>query len=157
MNRLETILHHAATLFLTITGLAYAVMHYFIKPADPFSVVGSPWEPIALKAHILAAPALVLFVGLIAHSHILLKLQGGALSGKKTGILLILLFLVMTVSGYALQTVTDARKAVMVVHLGSGSLWFLTYLSHQIIAFGVKRRMAEMAAQRRRGQNGSGL
>jgi hypothetical protein len=155
MNRVETILFHATTIVLTLTGLVYAAMHTLVKPVDPFSVVGSPWEPVVLKAHILVAPALVLLVGLIAHSHILLKLQSGAQSGRRTGVLLIALFLIMTFSGYALQTVTDARKTVMVVHLTSGSLWFLMYLFHQVSAIRVKRRMADQAAERQRMQNGS--
>lgn len=155
MSRVETILLHLSTVALTLTGLVYAAMRYLVKPADEFSVVGNPWEPVMLKAHILVAPALILFVGMIAHSHILLKLQSGAQSGRRTGILLITLFLVMTFSGYALQTVTDARKVILGIHLASGSLWFLIYLAHQVSAIRVKRRMADLAEERRRFQNGS--
>lgn len=155
MNRIESFLLHVTTVLLTVTGLVYAAMHYLSKPVDPFSVVGNPWEQVVLKAHILIAPILVLLVGLVAHSHILLKIQSGSQSGKRTGILLVALFLIMTFSGYALQTVTDARKTVMVIHLASGSLWFLIYVSHQIFAIRVKRRMAELAVERRRMQNGS--
>ena len=155
MNRLEAWLLHVATVALTLSGLVYAFMHYLMKPTDPFSVVGNPWEPAVLKAHILVAPVLVLAIGLIAHTHILIKLGSGAQAGKWTGVSLIPLFLIMTFSGYALQTVTETRRIIMILHFASGSLWFLVYLFHQFSAIRVKRRMADNAAARRRSQNGS--
>lgn len=155
MNRLETALLHLTTLVLTITGLVYVYMHYFMKPTDVFSVVGHPWEPAVLKTHILVAPALILVVGLIAHSHILFKLSVNTQVGKRSGLFLIPLFLIMVSSGYVLQIVTEGRKMLMIVHLISGILWFLSYVSHQVSAYVIKRAMAERAVERRQIQNGS--
>ncbi|MCI0413194.1 FAD:protein FMN transferase [bacterium] len=146
MNRLESWLLHLSTIVLTVTGLGYAWMHYLMKPDDPFSVVNHPWEPHFLSTHILVAPLLMLGFGMVLHSHILFKISAGARSARKTGLVLIPLFAAMVISGYLLQVVvSDFRKILLWVHLGTGSLWSLFYLVHQIASY----------AQRRAKQNGS--
>ena len=146
MNRFESWLLHLSTAVLTITGFVYAWMHYLMKPDDPFSVVNHPWEPHFLSTHILVAPFLVVGFGIILHSHILFKISAGARTARKTGLLLIPLFAVMVISGYLLQViVSDFRKPLVWIHLGSGAFWSVFYLAHQIASY----------AQRRAKQNGS--
>ena len=140
MNKVEILLLHVTTFLLTATGLIYAYMHYLLKPVDPFSVVNHPWEPHMMAIHIVVAPLLVLAVGLIAHSHVAAKLENGARNGRRSGILMIPLFAVMVVSGYLLQVITsDFRKALVWIHAGSGTLWFLSYLSHQVACYLFRR------------------
>lgn len=135
---------HVSNVIVAVTGFVYAAMHYLMKSADPFSVVNHPLEPYMLKSHILCAPILIFGTALIVHSHILLKLANGSLSGRKSGIVMIPMFAVMALSGYVLQVLTgsSAHQACVVVHLASGSIWFLCYCSHQISAIRMKRSMA---------------
>jgi hypothetical protein len=140
MSRLEVWLLHLSTFILTLTGLSYAAMHYLMKPADPFSVVNSPLEPYMMALHIIVAPLLILAAGTILHSHILWKLNTGATIARRSGILLIPLFVVMVVSGYFLQVITASwRSIVVVIHIGSGTLWFLLYVSHQLASLRFRR------------------
>lgn len=140
MNRFESWLLHLSTIALTVTGLVYAWMHYLMEPSDPFSVVNHPWEPHFLSTHILVAPLLVLGFGFILHGHILFKISAGARTARKSGLLLIPLFAVMVISGYLLQViVSDFRKALVWIHLGSGTVWSLFYLTHQIASYAQRR------------------
>lgn len=140
MNRFESWLLHLSTAALTITGLVYAWMHYLMKPSDPFSVINHPWEPHFLSTHILVAPLLVLAFGFILHGHILFKVSVGAQTARKSGLLLIPLFAVMVISGYLLQViVSDFRKALVWVHLGSGAGWSLFYIGHQVASYAQRR------------------
>jgi hypothetical protein len=144
VNRLEAWLLHAGTILLTLTGLLYGWMHYLMKPADPFAVVNHPLEPYLLDAHVLLAPLLVFAVGLILHSHVLTKLQLGSRVARKSGIVLVALFIVMVVSGYALQATTGSlRTASFVVHLSSGSLWAILYVAHQISSLRYRRVLTQ--------------
>jgi hypothetical protein len=143
MNRLEAWLLHLSTIVLTITGAVYAYMHYLMKSADPFSVINSPIEPYLLDIHIIAAPMLVVAIGIILHSHILFKIEGGSRAARKSGLILIPLFLIMAVSGYVLQITSGAMNRIFFwCHLVSGSLWALVYAAHHLASLAVRRVMA---------------
>jgi hypothetical protein len=143
MNRLEAWLLHLSTIVLTITGAVYAYTHYLMKPLDPFSVINSPIEPYLLDIHIIAAPVLVVAIGIILHSHILFKIEGGSRPARKSGIILIPLFLIMAASGYILQITSGAmNRAFFWIHLGSGSLWAIAYAAHHLASLAVRRMMA---------------
>jgi hypothetical protein len=128
----------------TATGVAYWVMKDLLRPRDPFSVLGHPWQPYALAAHVLVAPVLVFALGLIARDHILEGVRsGGKVSGWRTGLGLLGAAVPMIASGYALQVVTDvrARSLIALAHLASGALFAALFLGHAAVAaFG--RRVA---------------
>ncbi len=147
MNRLEKWLLHLSTIVLTVTGAVYAWMHYLMKPADPFSVINHPLEPYMLDIHIIAAPVLVVAIGIILHSHILFKIENGSRAARKSGIILIPLFLVMAASGYVLQITSGSINRIFFwIHLGSGSLWALVYAAHHLASLSVRRTMAAARA-----------
>ncbi|MCI0444902.1 hypothetical protein L0244_20745 [bacterium] len=153
MNRLEAWLLHLSTIVLTVTGAVYACMHYLMKPVDPFSVINHPLEPYMLDIHIIAAPVLVVAIGIILHSHILFKIEGGSRAARKSGIILIPLFLVMAASGYVLQITSGSINRIFFwLHLSSGSLWALVYAAHHLASISVRRTMA--AARANLAQNG---
>jgi hypothetical protein len=140
MNRLEAWLLHCSTILLTATGLIYAGMHYLLKPVDPFSVVNHPWEPYMIDLHILAAPVLIIGIGIVLHSHMLWKLGTGGRTARRSGITLLSLFAVMTLSGYLLQIVTGSGRIFFVVlHLVAGTVWAAGYLVHHLASLRVRR------------------
>lgn len=158
MNRLEAWLLHVSTIVLTLTGGVYAYMHYVMKPLDPFSVVNHPLEPYMRNIHIIAAPFLVVAIGMILHSHILFKLENGARPARRSGIFLIPLFAIMTVSGYLLQITSLLLHTILFwIHLGSGSLWALGYLAHHLSSLNVRRQMLNSTNSRKMGPNGNDL
>jgi hypothetical protein len=143
MNRLETWLLHLSTIVLTVTGGVYACMHYLMKSSDPFSVINHPLEPYMLDIHIIAAPVLVVAIGIILHSHILFKIENGSRAARKSGLILIPLFLIMAISGYVLQITSGSiNRFFFWIHLGSGSLWALVYAAHHLASLAVRRMMA---------------
>jgi hypothetical protein len=143
MNRLEAWLLHLSTIVLTVTGAVYACMHYLMKSSDPFSVINHPLEPYMLDIHIIAAPVLVVAIGIILHSHILFKIENGSRAARKSGLILIPLFLIMAISGYVLQITSGSINRVFFwIHLGSGSLWALVYAAHHLASLAVRRMMA---------------
>jgi hypothetical protein len=143
MNRLEAWLLHLSTIVLTVTGVVYAYMHYLMKASDPFSVINHPLEPYMLDIHIIAAPFLVVAIGIILHSHILFKIEGGSRAARKSGLVLIPLFVLMAVSGYVLQITSGSiNRFFFWLHLGSGSVWALVYLAHHLASLAVRRMMA---------------
>lgn len=147
MTRWEAWLNHITAILLTATGIAYAWMHYMMKSPDPFSVINHPWEPYMLDFHILIAPVVVLLTGLLVRSHIIAKLESNGKTSRKSGILMIPLFIVMVVSGYLLQVITASWKnALVMVHLASGILWFLFYIGHYLSSMSLRKLMRASAA-----------
>jgi thiamine biosynthesis lipoprotein len=141
VNRLESWLLHISTFLLAATGLIYPWMHYLMKPTDPFSVVNHPLEPYVFKAHILIAPLLVLGFGMILHSHILFKIGTGTRIARRSGLILIPVFVVMVISGYLLQIIiSDFRKVLVWIHLISGVIWSLIYLGHQVASYWMRQK-----------------
>ena len=137
---------HVLTSVVGLTGLAHGAMKYLMSPADPFDVVNHPWQPVVLALHIVAAPLLVLVVGMTVRSHIVPKLSNGR-SNRRSGFVAIVTFLVMTMSGYLLQVVTGPAVARLTlwVHLVSATLFLVIFLVHLVVGrrlLAVKRRTA---------------
>lgn len=116
---------------VTITGVLYFWMKYMIENDDPFALVNHPLQPWMLDAHLLAAPAFLIWFGIIFDSHIGGKL-GGRIPNRWSGLLALGTVILMTASGYFLQVVTGdrVRQALLVVHLVSGCVFVVTYVVH---------------------------
>ena len=137
MSRWEAWTFHMLALVVSASGAAYFWMKYLIKNDDPFSVVNHPWQQAMLKAHILAAPLLMLSLGMMVNSHILKKLKNrNSRSNRISGIVCLVSFALMAASGYLLQVVTSSTlaPAVVVIHLASGGLFAGAYIAHQVVS-----------------------
>ena len=138
----------AATVLVALTGIVYAVFKYlgdslatrwpslFSGADDPFSAVHHPLEPWSLDLHVLAAPVLVFAFGWIFKDHILAKLSAAGVPARRSGVLGVILFVPMVVSGYLLQVVTSEalHGPLVVLHLASGALFAGTYAVHLLLA-----------------------
>jgi len=136
---LERLLYHTSVALVALSGLVYAWMKYAMGPVDdPFSAFHHPLQPRALHLHILAAPLLLLAVGMMARLHVVPRFVHGSQRnrGRRTGLTSIAVLLPMIASGYLLQTVTSEgwRSGLVWVHLGSGGVFLLTYLGHLVSA-----------------------
>lgn len=89
-----------------VTGVAYWWMKEMMTPSEPWAVVNHPLQPWVLKAHILAAPALVFSVGLVTSQHIWRHFRTAVRKGRWSGLAAAMTFVLMVVTGYALQVVT---------------------------------------------------
>ena len=141
MNRTEAWFVHGATILVGITGIIYAIMRYFMVPADPFSVVNHPWQPHMQHLHVLTAPLMVFAVGLIWKKHIAEHWRSGLRIGRRSGVGMIMIMAPMILSGYMIQvTVTDLWRTIwIVVHCVTSGLWAAGYVIHQIASIQKRR------------------
>ena len=142
MSRWEAWTFHILTFVVSAGGAAYFWMKYLLKHDDPFSLVNQPWQPAMLKAHILAAPLLILSLGMMVSSHICKKLKNkNSKSNRISGILCLASFAPMAASGYLLQVVTSSTltRALVIVHLATGGIFVGAYLAHQVVNLWLQR------------------
>ena len=140
---------HTLSVVLAATGVLLFVMKYLMENHDPFQLVNHPWQPFMLDLHILAAPGLVLILGMIYASHVTAKLRSRSKSNRRTGILMLVTFPLMVISGYLLQVVTHPALSLLavVLHSVSGTAFALTYIWHQCLTFRIwlrRRRNREI-------------
>ncbi|MBI4472529.1 MAG: hypothetical protein HY646_07660, partial [Acidobacteria bacterium] len=84
---------------------------------------------------VLTAPVLVFLFGLIFESHIQRKLGSGTSTNRRSGLIAVSTFAVMTVSGYALQVSSSEQlsRAAFVLHIASSALFLVSYIAHQVV------------------------
>ncbi len=135
MSRLQLFWLHLTVAVTAITGGVFAVMKYFMKSADEFSVVNHPMQPQALAAHVVVAPLLLFVFGWTFSNHMLPKLRFGDGSKLRSGGASMMLIIPMTLSAYFLQISTgDAlRRAMEIAHWISSGLFVLGYLVHMVV------------------------
>jgi len=117
---------------MLISGVTYFVIKNWAQSEDPFSVVNHPFEPLALKTHVLVGPVLIFIFGLLFQSHVSKKLLGGSTRGRVGGVLAGVLFSCSVLSGYSLQTLVDSwwRGTLVYVHLVSGGGFCAVFVFH---------------------------
>ncbi len=132
MKRWEAWWNHAALSAVSLSGLAYGVLKYFVPGPDPDSRAGHPWQAAAMKAHILVAPFAILGVGLLLRRHALARLRNGEQSGRSTGLTMLRLFAPVALTGYLVQVLVErgATRAAGFSHAGLGVLFLLGYALH---------------------------
>lgn len=117
-----------------VTGIGYLWTKYFVEASDPFAVVNHPLQPWFLKAHIIVSPFLLLALGMILFGHVWKHYTGRITWGRRSGILSILSFLPMVVTGYLIQSVTGQGwlEALAIAHIVAGFLFLLGLGAHQV-------------------------
>jgi hypothetical protein len=123
------------SLVTAATGIVLLWMKYFLEPGDQWSVINHPWEPLVLKLHILSAPLLVFALGLITLRHVWEHVRLGVGRGRRSGYTLAVAAIVMVVTGYLIQVVTQEGwlRLVALIHIGVG-LAYVAWLSvHRVL------------------------
>lgn len=98
---------HLSTLVLTVTGALLVWMVLLDEPPEiteeEFFSVEHPGQGISTNLHILTGPALLFLVGVIWVSHVWTRIRNKDQIRRRTGLALVWLFPLLTISGYALQ------------------------------------------------------
>jgi hypothetical protein len=133
-----------------VTGVIYLWLKYLMVNDDPFAVVNHPWQPVVLKAHILVAPLLVFSIGLVTLRHVWRHLRSHVRDGRRSGLLTVVVFGPMILSGYLIQALTEEGwlKAMAIAHIGLGLIYGLGLLTHQFAAGGRKARASRSEERR---------
>lgn len=134
MNRFEKWSVWITSAVTAVTGLGLFWLEYFVATDDLFAVINHPLEPWLLKAHILAAPALIFAIGLIASRHIWRHYRSGIRWGRRSGIATVLMAAPMVVTGYLIQILTHRGwiEAMGIAHLVFGVIYCVGLLLHQV-------------------------
>lgn len=142
MTRFQRWLLYASTIAATVSGVTYFWLRRFVEPADSWAVVNHPLEPWALKVHVLTAPLMLFAVGLITTQHIWRSLRSSLPTGRRSGVIGAALFGPLVLSGYLIQTVTDALvlEALGWTHLVLGLVCAGAILIHRRVVRGGRRR-----------------
>lgn len=152
MTRWEKWSLHLLTLGVSTSGLVYFWMKYFLQSDDPFSLLNHPWQAQTLDLHLLLSPALVFVLGMITRSHVSRKLEKNTPPARRSGLLTLITFPIMVLSGYLPQIVS--RRALLDgllwIHLGSGILFSGTYLVHFVAGHLPSARTRKLAGRRSR-------
>ena len=134
MTRFERWTVWSSAIATGLTGLGFMWAKYFVPPPDQWSVVNHPLEPWFLKLHIVTAPVFVFAVGLIATRHIIPHLKKREPSGRRSGLIMVWMFLPMALTGYLIQVVSSPRWLVplVVVHILTGCAFLLGIAGHRV-------------------------
>jgi hypothetical protein len=136
VTRAEAWCVHAAGALVGGTGLVYGWMRYFAEPADPFSLVNHPAEPLWHSAHIVFAPLLVFACALVWRDHVWARFRSRSRTRRRTGLVLAATLGPMIASGYLLQVSVEEcwRTTWLAVHLATSLVWLPCYVGHHTLA-----------------------
>lgn len=134
MTTVEKYAIWSSTAVATVTGVTYAWMKYWLKPADPYAVINHPLQPFVLKLHIASVPFLVFAIGMVTLQHIVKYYRTGVQRARSSGLGSMWLVLPMIVSGYAIQMLADSAwlRAVGYAHFGVGIAFAVFALIHAL-------------------------
>ncbi len=134
IRRFELWFLSLATLAAGMTGLVLFYMKEMLEPVDPFSVVNHPWQPLVLKAHLVAVPMLVFAVGLIFSSHAAERYRTGRSTGRRSGAGLLALFAPLVLSGVGVQVLTHEawQRGAVWLHVATGACYLMFFLVHRL-------------------------
>lgn len=132
MTRTQLVCLHLSLALTTITGVVFAVMKYFMKSADEFSVVNHPLQPHMLAAHVVIAPIALFVLGWTFSSHMLPKFRFGNGQKRKSGVASMILIAPMALSAYLLQIATNEslRQAMAIAHWLSSGIFVIGFAVH---------------------------
>ena len=137
MRPWERLSFNVLTAVVTVTGLAYLYMKFFMQTDDPFAIVNHPWQSSTLAAHVIVAPLLMLFFGMLLRSHTLKKLASPVPGNRRTGWMSLISFGSMAFSGYLLQVVTSPAwiEVLVVTHIATSLIFAVGYMVHLVIGW----------------------
>jgi len=116
-----------------ITGIGYFLILHYFKIVTQYGVRPNPWQGYWQGAHILVVPALVFAIGMLWKDHIYPKYQKREQRKRKSGLILIISFFLMGITGYLIQVMGGVETIIFIknFHFYSSLIWSLAYGVHQ--------------------------
>lgn len=123
------------SLAVALTGSIYFWMKYALHNPDPFAVVNHPWQTAVLGLHVLVSPAFILVFGILLNSHVMKMLRAPRVPNGASGLTSLGTFAAMVLTGYLPQVSTNEAwlRALVVLHVASGTIFSVAYTAHLII------------------------
>lgn len=126
---------HLASYLTILTGIIYYLFIHFFKVETDYGIRPHFLQQWFQASHILISPMLVFMVGILFIPHILKNLHGRY--KKRSGITLIVIFFIMTFSGYWIQ-VSKSDLTIDLstwLHLATSLIWIIVYLLHHFYKY----------------------
>ena len=141
LSRRHRSLLYASTLALFLTGVAWAWLHYLLRTNGDFGPEVHPAEPWLLKAHGAAAMISLIVLGSLLIVHV--KRGWQAKLNRGSGTILLSIFGILIVSGYALYYVGEERFRALAssIHLWVGLGFPVVLIVHIILGHRLRRTL----------------
>jgi hypothetical protein len=124
---------YATGILLLLSGAAWLVLHYFMRPVTEFGESVNPLEPWTMKLHGAAAMASLFFVGSLLHMHVRRALRAGR--NVVTGWAMIATLSALALTGYGLYYVAGEsdRPLWSLLHWSVGFVVALLFVVHVLV------------------------
>ena len=109
----------------------FLLLFFFRKPADFYPL----WKQCLLKTHIAGVACWLFTCGMLFSVHVFPQLKAGITAGRKSGLALIALLLLMSLSGYAIQILPSQAGIdfVRIAHFLAGAAFTATFIGHLVL------------------------
>lgn len=124
---------YASGLLLLLSGVAWLVLHYFMRPVNEFGDAIHPLEPWTMKFHGAAAMIVLFLIGSVLHLHIRRAIRAGRNLVMGWSLIMTLSFLIVT--GYGLYYVAGEsdRPLWSMLHWIVGGVAALVFATHVLV------------------------
>ena len=124
---------YACGLGLLLSGAAWLVLHFFLRPVSQFGESINPLEPWTMKFHGAAAMAALFLICSVLHLHIRRAIRAGR--NLVTGWVLIAMLSFMIVTSYGLYYVAGEsdRPLWSLLHWVVGCTAALVFMAHILV------------------------
>ena len=124
---------YATGVVLLLSGAAWLVLHYFLRPVSEFGESVNPLEPWTMKLHGAAAMAALFFVGSLLHHHVRRAIRAGR--NALTGWAMIATLSFLTLTGYGLYYVAGEsdRPLWSLLHWSVGFVVAVLFVAHILV------------------------
>jgi len=118
---------------LTLSGGAWLIARYFLRPVSEFGETVNPLEPLAMKLHGGAAMLMLFFLGSLMNAHIRRAIKAG--HNLLTGWSMIAAMLLLIASGFGLYYLAGEadRPAWSILHWIVGLLGAVLFVLHIVV------------------------
>lgn len=132
MNKVEKRSFLLINLLISIIGIVYFVYKYFLSQQTDYGIRPHASTSFWLHLHIASVPALLIAIGYLFSVHVGPKLKAAKPNRSISGIFLIKSFIVMVISGYALQMglSQDFNELSGYIHSAISFIWIVLLIWH---------------------------
>ncbi|MBK8096629.1 MAG: hypothetical protein IPK26_05945 [Planctomycetes bacterium] len=134
MTRNDVRLLWLSFLGVAVSGVTLGWMRWWCLPPDEFALVNHPWQPSVHSLHVALGPLAIFVLGIVWSSHARPRLCAGSRPGRRSGVLLLALSMLLVLTGTAVQVIDAERLREWSgpVHAMLGIGWFAVLLLHAV-------------------------
>jgi hypothetical protein len=130
MTKFEKRIFTLTNIVISVIGVAYLIFKYFYSIETQFGERPHPLTGDLLHLHIITVPFLIFVIGHLFGRHIYPKLKSGKQKRKNSGVFILILFILVSLSGYILQIAVSEMNEIGIAHSVLSIFWFIFSVWH---------------------------